>query len=157
MKYLSCVLVTASLTAILSIWDGMAWSYVTDGGGGYCLGCGVPPELEADAKALRELFNDDRVENLLDQQILGSLCDKQTCGELTEEQAGRLLDRWLDSRQEFRQWWSAFWSWIVAGLGLAIAAGGLWISVIALRQSNRNEREIGQIQGQLDHSEGEPQ
>jgi hypothetical protein len=145
----------ASILTIFLDGNTEAWAYVTGGGGSGCFACGVPPELEPDAKTLRDGFSRESVEDLLDQQILGSICTNHECGELTEDQASRLLDRSLTAAQQVSQWWNAFWSWIVAGLGLVIAAGGLLISAIALRQSNRNEREIGQLQGQLDTGRGE--
>ena len=153
MRDWTCLVVAGFFLTVSSSLGVQAWAFGTGGYGGGC--CGVPPELEEDAKTLRKGFNLESAETLLDQQILGSICTNHVCGELSEEQASRLLDRSLAAAQETSQWWNAFWSWIVAGLGLAIAAGGLWISVIALRQSDRNEREIGQLQGQLDHSQGE--
>ena len=54
--------------------------------------CIAPKSIETEAKFLRQDFRGRSVRELLDQQILETLCENNNCGNLSESQASRLLD-----------------------------------------------------------------
>jgi hypothetical protein len=126
----------------------------SDGGDG-----GVPIELGKSAAALRKAFRSIDRQELLDQQILGIICEKQNCGELVEEQAKQLLDRFFREQDrvqdEIDKDTSRKFDWIGALSGIAgalLAAVGIYISwrahkesIAAERQSARNEVEISHL------------
>ena len=129
---------SAGFTSEVAAWDG------GEGGEGGC--CGYPQEVQADIDVLRESFRETAAQDLLDQQFVGRLCTNHDCGSLSEDQAGRFLDREraaaerrIDSRNKSVNLW-------IAIFGVLVAAGGFIVSVIALRQSARNERDIGRLQ-----------
>ncbi|MEO0342001.1 MAG: hypothetical protein AAF198_01045 [Pseudomonadota bacterium] len=116
-----------------------------DGGGdGGC--CTVPEALESDSKALREDFEKLNFQELLDQQLLETLCMNNACGGLSEAQASRLLDRAIanhHARIAEVDRLEAKWT---TRLSLGIAVAGLVVSLWSLSQSNRNVRDIGRLE-----------
>jgi hypothetical protein len=124
-------------------------------------GC-LPEELVESGRAFEESIESEDHRTLRRLQLLGNLCVEYDCGSnpaLTEEQASKLFDLHdIEEKEKLlknEQWWSALWSWIATIVGLAFAAGSLLVSYLALKQSNQNEKEIGQLQGQIDSSKGE--
>lgn len=115
-----------------------------EGGEGGC--CVYPQEVQTDIDVLRRSFRETAAQDLLDQQFVGRLCANHTCGSLSEDQASRFLDREraaAERRTASRNKSINLW---IAVFGLLVATGGLIVSVFALRQSVRNERDIGHLQ-----------
>ncbi|MEL6680096.1 MAG: hypothetical protein AAFQ51_15430 [Pseudomonadota bacterium] len=130
-------------------WAQPAYSF-GGGGGGDAGGHGgsccirIPPELEELAAELERSFAGTSQENLARQRWAGSLCRNHPCnGQISEEQAKDLLDSFA-AREARRN--AALVSW--GGLGVAVL--GLFLSIIGLRQSARNERDIGRLQARSD-------
>lgn len=141
-------------------------AYWGGGGDGGC--CGLPPELEADAKLLRGDYQKLSFQELLDQQILGTLCVKNSCGGLNESQASLLLNRAIeDSREVLMQAdrleakWTNRIGALTAISGLLVAAAGVYLSLLSLRvsreadrKSDKNEVEIAILKDSDNPSRG---
>ena len=112
----------------------------------------VPVEMEAAAKKLRVDFENTSTQELLDQQILKSLCRNNSCANLTEEQASKLLDRsiaFAKETQDQNDRREAKW---MSRAGVGFTALGLLVAWLAYRQSRdadrrsiRNQTEIEQL------------
>jgi hypothetical protein len=143
------------------------WAFGSSGGddagggggtGGCCVG-DLPKVLQESASQLRTEFQSMKRQELLDQQILGTICEKHNCGELTEEQASLLLERYFqeqgrhqDEIDKENSWWFNFLGAFSGIAGVVFGAIGLvfsWLahkeSMAAERQSSRNEVEISHL------------
>lgn len=137
-----CIAFCASL-----LLSGPASSFGDADYGGGC--CGFPAELRADIEALRESFSRSELQQLLDQQFIGGLCQNHECGQLSEDQASRFLDREriaTERQDESRQNRINLW---IALSGALFAGGSMLVSVMALRQAGRNERDIGRLEDRV--------
>ena len=90
----------------LSAWggdgsDGIGGGFGAGGGDG-CGGC-YPESVQRDADNLRSSFFNLPVQELLDQQFLGQLCQNHECGQLSEDQASRFLGREREAARERRE------------------------------------------------------
>ena len=125
-----------------------AVAYVTGDGG--CFGCNV--EAEPIASALEKSFAQTDVDILARQSWAGTICDHHPCandfGVVDEGMARDLLDVHLARRDA---WWQKLAIWV----GIAVASLSLIVSFLALRQTSRNERDIGRLQQQAGEKQSE--
>ena len=130
-----------------------------ESGDGGC--CSVPPELTERAQTLEQSFRISDGDELARQSWAGQLCQFHPCeGEVTEDQARELLRDFVTREQRQQDLaradarraedlTRADRDRMVAWIGVIIAFGGLVVSVTAMRQSGRNERDIGRLEGQI--------
>jgi len=129
---------------------GGAFAFGGGGGGdGGC--CGFPEELVEEAKLLRNGFEKLSFQELQDQQILETLCENNNCGNLSESQASRLLDRALGyqkEQSEAQDRWEAKWA---TRVGVLFTFFGLLIAWFAYRQSRDADRRSVRNQVEIEH------
>jgi len=138
-------------------------TYGDDGVGGWA----IPEILREDAKSLRDQFLSVSPQELLDSQILKTLCEESSCGALDEGQASLILDRMIQARAQIAAEKAAWWNWLngfIAALtsigGLFVAAAGLWFSIVSIKtarsaevRSRANTVEIERLED-VAHSNG---
>jgi len=123
-----------------------------EGGNGAGNGIGpVPAELESDAKNLRKSFGAQSFQELLDQQILGTLCENNNCGNLSETQAIRFLDRVVTYEKDKIAKAEQFESKWIARFGAVFTLFGLLIAWLAFRQSQNADRRSVRNQVEIEH------
>ncbi|KPA21504.1 hypothetical protein shim_22110 [Shimia sp. SK013] len=138
--------------------DGGVWGAGSDSGCGWACGDGgaswVPESIEDQANALWEEFEKLSRKELLNQQILGTLCQNNDCGDLAEEQASRLLtravefarDQAINSERREVKW--------LTRMGAVFTAAGLLIAWLAYRQSIEADRRSVRNQMEISHLKG---
>ena len=127
--------------------------YVLDPGGGN-LGCCAevfPTIIEDDAQLLRDDFLKLSFQELLDQQILGTICENNNCGNLSETQASRLLDRAISYEREKLEAWDRFEAKWITRIGAMFTAAGLLIAWLAYRQSKEADRRSVRNEVEIEH------
>lgn len=124
--------------------DGGGWGAGADSGCGWACGEGganwIPESIEEQANALWEDFGKLSRKELFNQQILGTLCQNNSCGGLSEEQASRLLTRAVEFERDAainRERREAKW---LTRIGAIFTAAGLLIAWLAYRQSIEADR-----------------
>lgn len=129
----------------------------------------MPPERLSRARTLEESFRGTDRNTLAQQAWAAQICQFHPCAdEVTEEQAKDLLRDFVSREQRQQELARAeaqraedltradrdrLVGWLGTALSILIAAGGLAVSVMAMRQSRRNERDIGRLGGRMDPDE----
>jgi hypothetical protein len=132
---------------LLTFNNASAW---TGGGGQGCGSClTIPKDLEESAKQLEKQFLQFDRKSLLIEQFAGSLCLNHHCGEIDEEQASLLLERFFQERDRGEAWWLNL-------LSIAIAAAGVLIGGLAYRHGVEAERQSVRNEVEIDHLKEKP-
>ena len=120
-------------------------------GTGGCGSCGLPESLEEDAKSLQNDFEKLSFQELLNQQILETLCENNNCGSLSEAQASRLLDRAIAYNKEQRDAQDRWESILMTRIGVVFSFFGLVIAWLAYRQSRDADRRSVRNEVEIEH------
>jgi hypothetical protein len=118
-----------------------------NGDGSGC--CFVPKELEENAKQLEKQFLQFDRKALLTEQFAQTLCSKHECGEIDEEQASLLLERFFQERDRGKAEWLNL-------LSIAIAAAGVLIGGLAYRHGVEADRRSVRNEVEIDHLKEKP-
>jgi hypothetical protein len=157
MKTIQTAAIYSPVISIL-LFTSVAWAISgggSVGGGQGCGSCGVVPQvLQESASQLRKDFRSFERQELLDQQILGTICEKHNCGELTEEQSSLLLDRYFQEQDRISDEGEKSESRWLSRFGSALGAIGLLFSWLAYRQSKAAERQSVRNEVEIDHLKG---
>ena len=131
------------------------WAYLGGGGDGGCCN-DVPKELVESAIALRQDFLGSKRQDLLDHQLLGKICEKFNCGELTEAQADKLLDRFfLEQDRVLEEADKSETRWL-GRFGFLLGALGILLSFLAYRQSRAAEMQSVKNEVEIEHLKEKP-
>lgn len=101
-----------------------------------------PKEIEKTARDLQRVFENRDIQELYHEQILGTLCVKNDCGGLEEEQASKIFDLLVQQTDKNYGFWATW-------LTVFLTGASLLVSLLAYRQSSRNERGIGALQSDV--------
>jgi hypothetical protein len=127
-----------------------AWAW--DGGGQGCGSCtALPAELEKSANQLEKQFLQFDRKALLTEQFAKSLCSKHDCGEIDEEQASLLLERFFQERDRSEVEGEKENAWWLNLLSIAIAAAGVVIGGLAYRHGLEADRRSVRNEVEIDH------
>jgi hypothetical protein len=139
------------------------WAFGTSGGddaggsggtGGCC--ANLPKELQEGASRLRKEFVSSKRQELLDQQILGTICEKHSCGNLAEGQADKLLDRFFLEQDRLSEETDKSESRWLSRFAALLGAGSLLLSWLAYRQSKEAERQSVRNEVEIEHLKEKP-
>jgi hypothetical protein len=140
---------------LLTVNNASAW-----GVGGSGQGCGscaaLPAELEESANQLEKQFLQFDRKALLTEQFAQTLCSKHECGEIDEEQASLLLERFFQERDRSDVEGEKQNAWWLNLLSIAIAAAGVLIGGLAYRHGVEADRRSVRNEVEIDHLKEKP-
>jgi hypothetical protein len=149
--------VRAILTVVVAVFlvlPNPSWAFTSGGQG--CESCAVPKELEENAVALEKQFSLTDRKTLLTEQFAKTLCSKNDCGAIDEEQASLLLNRYFQEQDRAESEHDKQNSWWFNILGIAIAAVGVVFAALAYRQSVEADRRSVRNEVEIDHLKEKP-